>query len=366
MSDSSNRYYSVDAYRGFTMLAMISSGLGMSKLLLDPNWRWLADQFTHRDWIGCTFWDLIQPSFMFLVGVSMPLAFGLRQQRGETYKQQLHHALTRVFSLVVIGILLDSFGKNEPVIQFIRVLQQIALGYLVAFFTLRLKWQGQAGVAILCLAIHTALHLIHGGTNGNPWERNYNFGYLLDVKINDFFKGLGLPTLFPPSTGGYATTNAISAAATIIGGVLCGELLRKKMAIQKELMIFVAAGASLLLVGWGLSFCLPMVKKVWTASFGLFSLGWTFLMLAGFHAIIEGFGWRKWAFPLVVAGLNSIILYVSSATLGGPFRSLLQPFTQNPLSVLADWAPVVLAMLVVTCHWTLAYFLYRRGIFFKA
>src|SRR5262249_20453849 len=66
------RLASLDAYRGFTMLAMVSSGLGMAHLLSDPNWGWLADQMGHRFWAGCTFWDLIQPSFMFIVGVAMP------------------------------------------------------------------------------------------------------------------------------------------------------------------------------------------------------------------------------------------------------------------------------------------------------
>lgn len=89
---STSRVFSIDAYRGFTMLAMISGGMGLGKLLKDPNWGWLADQFTHREWVGCTFWDLIQPSFMFLVGVSMPVAFGLRMDRGETWAVQLQHA----------------------------------------------------------------------------------------------------------------------------------------------------------------------------------------------------------------------------------------------------------------------------------
>src|SRR5262249_25451504 len=70
-----DRLISLDAYRGFVMLAMVSAGLGMAHLRNDPTWGWLADQMGHRDWEGCTFWDLIQPSFMFIVGASMPFAF---------------------------------------------------------------------------------------------------------------------------------------------------------------------------------------------------------------------------------------------------------------------------------------------------
>jgi len=107
------RVASIDAYRGFTMLAMISGGMGMAKLLADPNWNWLADQFTHRDWVGCTFWDLIQPSFMFLVGVSMPIAFGIRQDQGASWRDQFSHAWKRALLLVILGIILDSMGKNR-------------------------------------------------------------------------------------------------------------------------------------------------------------------------------------------------------------------------------------------------------------
>src|SRR5437588_6475373 len=72
------RLVSVDAYRGFVMLAMVSSGLGMQKLMHDPTWGWLADQLEHRAWEGCTFWDLIQPSFMFIVAVGIRFSSPLR------------------------------------------------------------------------------------------------------------------------------------------------------------------------------------------------------------------------------------------------------------------------------------------------
>src|SRR5207249_2423188 len=87
------RLVSLDAYRGFVMLAMVSSGLGMGHLLTDPTWGWLADQFTHRDWVGCTFWDLIQPSFMLIVGVAMVLSFG--QRAGQPWGRQLFHVVKR-------------------------------------------------------------------------------------------------------------------------------------------------------------------------------------------------------------------------------------------------------------------------------
>src|SRR5262249_57255718 len=94
------RLVSVDAYRGFVMLAMVSAGLGTQRLMGDPTWGWLADQMEHRAWEGCTFWDLIQPSFMFIVGVAMPFSFALRRERGEGWGRQFLHALRRGLALL--------------------------------------------------------------------------------------------------------------------------------------------------------------------------------------------------------------------------------------------------------------------------
>jgi len=368
MQPVSQRVFSIDAYRGFTMLAMISGGMGLGKFLKDPNWGWFADQFTHREWVGCTFWDLIQPSFMFLVGVSMPIAFGLRKDRGDSWGTQLQHALKRACLLIFLGIILDSMNKPEPVIQFIRVLQQIALGYIIAFFTLTLNWKNQLLVAISCLGLHTLLHLLYGWSKGDsydPWERDKNIGFILDTKLNQFFISLGCPTVFPTSSGGYATLNALSASATIIFGALAGKMFRDGWEIKSQLKVFVLGGLLGLALGWGLSFMIPMVKKIWTASFGLFAVGWTCLIFAFFHWVTESLGKKSWATPLKIAGMNSIFLYMSAGILSGPIKSLLMPFTTQGLTFLGNWGPVALAIVLVFCHWSLANWLYRNKIFFK-
>src|SRR6184192_4132173 len=129
-----DRVYSIDAYRGFVMLAMISAGLGTKELAkADPRWDWLAYQCEHPAWVGYSAWDLIQPSFMFIVGAAMPFAYAIRQAHGEPWGRQFGHALKRALLLVLIGVFLDSFGHDRVTVQFIRVLQQIAIGYVIAF-----------------------------------------------------------------------------------------------------------------------------------------------------------------------------------------------------------------------------------------
>src|SRR5216683_1549422 len=79
---NAGRLVSLDAYRGFIMLLLVSEGFGVAVLQHYPRWAWLAAQFDHSAWEGCTFWDLIQPAFTFMVGVAMPFSFARRAAIG--------------------------------------------------------------------------------------------------------------------------------------------------------------------------------------------------------------------------------------------------------------------------------------------
>jgi predicted acyltransferase len=350
------RLVSVDAYRGFVMLAMVSGGLGMQKLLFDPTWGRLADQFEHRAWTGCTFWDLIQPSFMFIVGVAMPFSFALRRARGEAWASQFFHALRRSLTLIAVGFFLDSFHTNPPLVyvQFIRVLQQIAIGYLLAFLVLSFRPPVQAGVAVGLLVLHTAAYLVYRG-GPDPWQKGVNFGVALDLWLH-----------LPLSRGGYVTFNAISSTSTILFGVLSGELLRSTLKAGWKLLILAAAGVGGLVLGTALALQVPMVKRLWTASFAVYAAGWTCLMLCAFYAVIDVIGFRGWTFPLVVVGLNSIGIYVAAGVLTGVVAKAFRPFAQPFLEDLQpEWQPVGTSVLVVLGLWLLCYWLYRQRIFFK-
>ena len=375
---AADRLVSLDAYRGFVMLAMVSGGLGLGHLLKDPTWGRIADQFSHREWVGCTFWDLIQPSFMFIVGVAMPFAFARRRQQGDSWGRQFAHAVQRALLLVLIGIFLDSIRHPAPEIQFIRVLQQIAVGYLIAFLVLHRGPLVQAATAVLLLAGHTLAFEWYGRAAGvDPWAPKVNVGAALDgwmhahltAAVNALHQALFhsdcAVSIWPVSSGNYVTLNAVSSAATILFGVLCGELLRGGWSRQAKLAVLLLAGTGGLLLGWGLSFPVPLVKRIWTASFGVYAAGWTFLMIFAFYLLIDVIGWRHWAFPFVVVGMNSIAIYVSAGVLSPVIRECLKPFTERPLSYVPLAAPVVVALLVVAVQWLLCYWLYRQRIFFR-
>lgn len=400
MPNENERLLSLDAYRGFTMLAMVSAGMGLAVYRNDPTWGWLADQFEHRQWVGCTFWDLIQPSFMFIVGVAMPFSFAIRQAKGEGWPLQFIHAVKRALLLVLIGVFLDSYYKGRIEVQFIRVLQQIAIGYLIAFLVLHLGPLVQGTTVFFLLAGHTTAYLLYGHDHGiDPWGTPAgnappyldNFGVFLDKTLH-----------LPLSVGHYVTFNAISSAGTILLGVLCGEMLRGPLSHGKKVLAMIVAGLIGLAAGWALSggdgwlpvsfpALVPMIKRLWTASFALYAAGWTFLMLAAFYFLIEVANWRAWSFPFVVVGMNSIAIYVVAG--------LFTPFVRQSLYLVAGLArdlsgygksdtvgsardlfvavrpadpntpyafhPVLQAALTVFCLWLFCFWLYRRKIFFK-
>lgn len=360
------RLMSLDAYRGFIMLAMVSAGLGAKSLKGETHWGWLAEQTEHCDWEGCTFWDLIQPSFMFMVGVAMPLAFAKRHERGESWKRQFLHVIKRTLLLIGIGIVMDSYGNNGVTIQFIRVLQQIAIGYFIAFLVMHLGPRGQAVAAIALLAGHTFAYWYYGGDGAWRLEnRDSNFGRDLDRRMRLPFAGMTWPDILPLSRGSYVTFNAISSAATILFGVLAGELLRSRRSSAMKVLVLSIAGAVGIYFGQQLAYYIPVVKRLWTASFAIYAAGWTSLMMLAFYLVIDIIGFRRWAWPFVVVGVNSIFIYFASDILNQTIHKVLNPFTFYPLKELGMWGPVALASLVVLIKWLLCVFLYRRRIFFK-
>src|SRR5205807_174452 len=105
---TSTRLVSLDAYRGFVMLLMASEGLGITRFVRDhPDhatqlWQRISDQTQHVEWRGCHLWDLIQPSFTFIVGVAMPFSLAKRRSQGQSFGRLLFHAIVR--SLILIWL----------------------------------------------------------------------------------------------------------------------------------------------------------------------------------------------------------------------------------------------------------------------
>ncbi len=387
----SSRLTSIDAYRGFVMLLMASEGLGFARVAAkfpeNKFWHFLAYQTEHVEWLGCTLWDLIQPSFMFLVGVVLPFSIANRIAKNESFRRLLGHAIWRSFLLIALGIFLRSIGHKQTYFTFEDVLTQIGLGYTFLFLFAWTRPRTQFIAAILILIFYWAAFALYPqpppdfdyAKVGVPadwphlqgfaahWDKNVNFAATADQWFLNLFPRES-PFIF--NGGGYLTLNFVPALATMIFGLLAGELLRsQKTPIEKVLRLFIA-GIFCLALGKILDvtgIC-PSVKKIWTPAWTIFSTGWTCLFLAGFYAIIDLKGWKRWAFPLVVVGMNSIAMYVIAHIFlpGFILQSVKINFGQNIFVNTAGlYAPILERTVILFGLWLVTFWMYRRKIFLK-
>jgi predicted acyltransferase len=384
------RNVAVDAYRGFVMLLMMAEVLAFSRIAqaFPGNWFWriLAFQQTHAEWAGCSLHDTIQPGFSFLVGVALPYSIASRLAKGATFGRMFGHTLWRALLLIALGIFLRSMQSPQTNFTFEDTLTQIGLGYtllfLLGFRSPRWQWTALA-VILVGYWLAWALYPVPGaGFNyqavGVPpdwahhytgfaahWNKNSNLGATFDQWFLNLFPR---PKPFVYNEGGYLTLSFIPTLGTMILGLVAGRWLRAAAPRipMKRLLIAGAIGiaAGLLLHVTGIC---PVVKRIWTPSWTLFSGGVCFLFLAGFSWLIDVRGYKKWFFPLVVIGMNSIAAYLIAhlfedfivdsfhINLGQHvfriFGTALEPLTQGAV--------------VLFTYWLILWWMYRRKLFLK-
>ena len=393
------RLVSLDAYRGLTMLAMASGGLGLhavSRKFPDSGvWQAIGYQFEHVEWVGCALWDLIQPSFMFMVGVALAFSCNMRQARGQSWPQMLRHAIVRSIILIALGIFLRSDGRSQTNFTFEDVLTQIGLGYTFLFLLWgRPAWL-QFGAAVVILAgywYYFYAYPLPGpdfdyGSVGVPanwphleglaqhWDKNTNAAASFDVWFLNLFPR---KQPFAYNGGGYLTLSFVPSLATMIFGLLAGELLQSTQSAGRKFWWLVGAGVAGLAAGELLQIAgvCPIVKRIWTPSWTLFSTGWTLLILAGFYGVVDVRGYRRWTFPLVVVGMNSIAMYVMAELMTGwLYRSLKTNIgerlvTLHKVEVFGyqfneAYAPLLHQAWVLLAMWLICYWMYRQKIFVR-
>ena len=325
----SSRLVSLDAFRGFIMLAMASAGFRLVEIARHehfsdcPVMQALAYQTEHVSWRGCAFWDLIQPAFMFMVGAAMAYSYAGRQARGQSYGRMFAHSLYRAVVLVLLGVFLTSNWSSQTEWVFTNVLCQIGLGYPLLFLVWNRPLRWQLVAAALILAGDWALfyawpvpspgfdnatyklpdNWMHLTGMAAHWDKNTNVAAAVDRVFLNWFPR---KEPFTFSEGGYTTLNFVPSLATMIFGLIAGGLMRNAWPPAKKLAVLFAWGAMSLAAGYLLDrtgIC-PSVKRIWTPSWALFSTGWVLWMLAGFYALIDIAGFRRLAWPLVVVGMN--------------------------------------------------------------
>jgi predicted acyltransferase len=350
-------------------------------------WAVIGFNTQHVEWQGCSLHDLIQPAFSFLVGAALPFSIASRKEKGQTFGRMLGHAARRALILIFLGIFLRSLHSSQTYFTFEDTLTQIGLGYVFLFLLGFTRVRTQAVTLVLILICFWAAFALYPAPSplfdyarvGVPqnwphlytgflshWNKNSNLSWAFDVWFLNLFPR-EQPFVF--NEGGWSTLSFIPTLATMILGLLAGEWLKRNESKQKKARGLVIAGAALLLLGllcqWA-GIC-PIVKRVWTSSYTLYSGGWVLLILAGFYALMDWKGWRRWAFPLVVVGMNSIAAYVMSWTMVSFFGDALDRHMGSALSLMAapTFEPVVHGFAVLLIFWCILFWMYRRKIFLR-
>jgi len=363
------RLVSLDALRGFDMF-WISGGdalmMSLAALTGWPFFNWAAVQVEHVAWEGFRFYDMIFPLFLFIAGVSMPFSLVKRKQRGESMLRIYLHLLQRLFLLVLFGLiyndLLNFDFENQ---RWSSVLGRIGIAwFLAAAIVLHTNIRQQvywfAGILLGYWAIMKLIPVPGFGAGVLTPEGNlaaYVDRIVLPGRLCCYEYGDNEGLL-----------SNIPAVATALIGVFAGHLLKwedQRLTGFKKAMILFGAGLVSLALGKGLSFVFPIIKNLWTSSFVLFAGGWSLILLAIFYLVIDVAGFRRWAFPFVVIGLNSITIYMLNSGIID-FGEMSRYFFSGVASWVSEPArQVVFISGAIVSEWVVLYILYRNKIFLK-
>lgn len=412
VATKSQRLASLDAYRGFTMLLLVSGAFGIAGTaanrmleIADKGsssyafWEFWKYQFSHPTWLGFSLWDLVQPSFMFLVGTSMAYSCAHRAARGDSYKKMLGHALYRSVFLILLGVFLRSDGLPMTRWTLEDVVSQIGLGYIFLFLLWNRRPSLQIAAVVAILVGYWALFAYWPLPPQSPdqmlqgfeahWNPYTNPANAFDVWfLNGYF-----PLMYPFERHLYNTLNFIPSLATMILGLLAGEVLRSRGSDMKKLAVLAIAGVLGIAAAFtidALGIC-PISKMAWTPTWVLYSAGIATLILAGFYAIIDAGDrqrprWLHWLiFPGIVFGMNSIAAYIMHELLGDWFVATVQrhmtPLIRS-LNERLDWgyeklptiyelplgaayAPMISHLAELLVIFLILLWMYRRKIFLR-
>jgi predicted acyltransferase len=346
--------------------------------------RLLADQLDHRLWVGCAPWDLIQPAFMFMVGVALPFSIASRVARGQTFGRMFVHTAWRAAILVALGIFLRSQGRPQTYFTFEDVLTQIGLGYvflfLLAWTKPRVQWAAAAAILVGCWAAFALYPLPPAGfdtsTVGVPpdwpyqlsgfaahWNKNTNFAQAFDVWFLNLFPR---ERPFAFNGGGYLTLNFVPSLATMIFGLVVGGVLRSPLSESGKVRYLVKAGLAGLALGTlihvlGIN---PIVKRIWTPAWTVFSTGWVVLFIAGYYYVVDVRQSRGWTVPFLVVGANSIAMYLLvHVAVDYMERAFVIHLGRAPFEIFgAVFAPVLLGAATLAVFWGILYWMYRNRV----
>ncbi|MFA5329417.1 MAG: DUF5009 domain-containing protein [Prolixibacteraceae bacterium] len=358
-----DRVTSIDFFRGLTMFLLIGESTELFSHIgkVDNSvMHFLGSQLSHHEWHGLHFWDLIQPFFMFIVGVAIPFAVANREKKGASQQSIRNHAVKRSLTLLLLGWGLYIMGSEHIVFRLQNVLAQLSVTYLVAFLILRKSFSFQLIFTLVVLLLTDLAYRFFPIEGFNqPWEPFHNLGAWVNTQIEG-----------TDQTSIWASLNAIPTIAHTVWGVLCGKLLMSKKSGIEKVKQLVMWGVAALVIGFALDWLsiTPIIKKIATSSFVFASGGWAILMLAFSYWLIDVKKlFLKGSKMFIIVGTNSIFIYMLFSVGGAGIIS--RAFTPIANS-LFGWtghltAEIIASFGVWAALWYLCYWMFIKKIFIK-
>ncbi len=358
------RLISLDAFRGFTIAAMIMVNFPGS-------WSHIYAPLEHAEWNGLTPTDLIFPFFIFIVGVSIALAYSKRLLAGVPKRPMYRKIVFRAAKIFAVGILLWLFPDfNFETIRIAGVLPRIAIVFLVvALLFLNTSWKTQAIIAaVILIGYWLAMTLIPTPGYGQPMlEPGENLAAWIDSR---WLPGYMWQKTWDPE-GILSTFPAIASGIT---GMLAGQLILSEIQQERKIIYLFSYGFFALIIGFMWNYIFPVNKSIWTSSFVMVTSGLAAMILAASIFFVDVKGRKGLTKPGIIFGSNAIAVYVLADVWGQFFynikyggASLNQHFMHLFESVgwsltLGSW---IFALLFVAFNFIPAYILYRKKIFIK-
>lgn len=375
---TTNRLISLDALRGFDMFWIMSGEHIFHALATTtkiPLLVWMSAQLHHTEWNGITFYDMIFPLFLFISGVSMPFSFDKKMSVAGVDspeklplgdKQKIYRSmLKRTTILFLLGMVVNGLFRFEGYEQtrFASVLGRIGLAWFFAgiiYLNFDLKKQLFWFVGLL-ISYYLAMKFIPVPIFGA--------GILtpegsLESYIDQQFLPGKLHNITCDPEGLLST---IPAIGTALLGVFTGTFLKRgyKFTPYQKVVMMVAAGIVLIIVGILWDYTFPINKRLWSSSFVCYVGGFSVLFLALFYGVIDVMGFQRWAFPFVVIGSNSILIYMAAEGLVNFAHTADFIFGGLIARTSPNWQPVFATISITCIQWILLYFLYKKKIFLK-
>lgn len=365
ISPNTKRLISLDALRGFTIAAMV--------IVNDPgSWSDIYQPLSHSKWNGCTITDLIFPFFLFMVGISITLAYAKRLDTNAPVKNLYRKIIFRSVNIYLLGIFLWLWPDFDfSAIRWVGVLPRIATVFLVcAIIFLNTSWKQQIKIGAIILVLYwliVAYIPVPGigkpdlSIAGKNWANYLDSIILPGVLYRETWDPEGFLSTFP-------------AIATGIAGMLIGKLYLSVQEENKRLVWLYFAGFAMFLAGGFWNWFFPINKHIWTSSYVLYSAGLGTLALATCILVVDIWAYTKWTFLGRVYGANAITSYVLAGMLTLVFyrtsfggSSLNTWWMEGMTSIGFDpkFASMLYALIYMLIIFIPALILYRKKIFIR-